>query len=129
MGLYQFGKNFRLLKKADFEFLKTDGKRIKSNYFFVVAKSSRISSLETRIGISVSRKVGNSCWRNCIKRMVRESFRHSPIKRCGSDLLFVALPGLRPNERASLAILQQDVQYLFEKIKKMKNVILVTRDQ
>lgn len=116
MELYPFGKNFRLLKKVDFEFLKVDGKRIKSKHFFLVAKNSRIGSVETRVGISVSRKIGNSCWRNSIKRMIRESFRHSNIKYTGLDLLLVALPGLEKNCKESLVTMKRDLQYLFKSI-------------
>ncbi len=118
MGLYCFGKNFRLLKKTDFDYLQTDSRRIKSNHFFVVAKDSRVGAQETRIGISVSKKIGNSCWRNTVKRMIRESFRQSGIKFNGLDLLFVALPGLKANQEKSLALMKKDFQFILRLIKK-----------
>ncbi len=44
-----------------------------------------------RLGISVSKKVGNSVTRHRIKRLVKESFRlHEKEFRSGYDLVFVA---------------------------------------
>ena len=46
---------------------------------------------ETRIGISVSKKVGNSVVRHHITRLLRESFRlHEDITETGLDIVVVA---------------------------------------
>lgn len=49
--------------------------------------ASRPSQEQTRLGISVSKKVGNSVKRNCIKRLIRESFRISSFKNNSFDVL------------------------------------------
>lgn len=51
---------------------------------------------ENRLGISVSKKVGNSVVRHRITRLIRESYRlHEMQFRCGMDLVVVARPSSR----------------------------------
>jgi ribonuclease P protein component len=50
---------------------------------------------ETRVGISVSRRVGKAVARNRAKRRIREAVRSFlPSLRVGQDLVFVARPSM-----------------------------------
>ncbi|MFN8369985.1 MAG: ribonuclease P protein component [Bacteriovoracaceae bacterium] len=89
-----FGKSFRLREKKDFAHLHSDSRYISDPLFKIYYKRSLISSKNTRLGISVSRKVGNSVARNRLKRILRESFRTSKYKSLGIDLLI----NLRPKQ-------------------------------
>ena len=47
-----------------------------------------------RIGISVSKKVGNSVVRHRVTRLIRESYRlHENIFNSGLDIVIIARPG------------------------------------
>ena len=51
----------------------------------------RAENRDTRIGISVSKKVGNSIVRHRLTRLIRESFRlHRDILETGLDIVVVA---------------------------------------
>lgn len=57
-----------------------------------------------RLGLAISRKrVGRAVERNLIKRVIRESFRHSRHRLRGLDLLVIGRGGLcRPLDRKRL---------------------------
>lgn len=72
---YRFAKTDRLLKRAQFVHLATQGKKVHSHLFLAFFEPGPCAS--SRIGITVSRKVGNAATRNRIKRLVREYFRQN----------------------------------------------------
>jgi len=72
---YKFDKSRRLLKRQEFLKLANIGSVSHSKHFIgVYGKKDKKSDLG-RIGITVSKKVGNSVERNRIKRLVREYWR------------------------------------------------------
>ena len=73
MGKYLFQKDERLLKRAQFLFLSRHGKRMQTRFFLANFKENSLE--KSRIGITVSKRVGNAVARNRIKRMVREYYR------------------------------------------------------
>jgi len=63
----------RILKRHEFVTLSKSGRRIQNEHFiaiFAVARHGR-----SRLGITVTKKVGKAVERNRIKRFVREFFR------------------------------------------------------
>jgi len=73
LGEYSFPKATRILKRPEFIRLSKSGAKIQNRHFiFLYSRSNREYS---RIGITVSRKVGKAVLRNRIKRLVREHFR------------------------------------------------------
>lgn len=70
---FSFQKNDRLRRKSEFRDLYNRGKRIKSDAFIVCYLANTLQ--RSRLGMSVSRKVGCAVVRNRIKRVVREVFR------------------------------------------------------
>jgi ribonuclease P protein component len=74
---FAFPKKTRILKRYEFVEFYSFGKAVHSSGFVLVYKCGQ--SDRSRIGITVSRKVGNAVVRNRIKRRVREYYRHHSI--------------------------------------------------
>ncbi|MBF0301592.1 MAG: ribonuclease P protein component [Desulfamplus sp.] len=74
MGDNSFPKTDRILKRSQFVKLSLLGKMVQTRYFMAVILDGE--SVNNRIGITVSKKVGNAVERNRIKRIVREYYRH-----------------------------------------------------
>jgi ribonuclease P protein component len=70
---FTFSKADRLLKRHEFLRLSASGKRVQNRYF--IANFGQGRAQRSRLGITVTKKVGNAVARNRIKRCVREYFR------------------------------------------------------
>ncbi len=89
MSLCTFPKQERLLNRRDFVNLNRLGKRHYTKHFSLIIRKTE--SNFTRLGITVSKKVGNAVRRNRIKRLLREYYRLN--KACfpsGFDIVIVA---------------------------------------
>lgn len=73
MPLFVFGKEERLTKRAEFLSLQREGRKTHTAHFVIIRSSAATG--KTRIGITVSGKVGCAVVRNRIKRLVREYYR------------------------------------------------------
>ncbi|MFS1510943.1 ribonuclease P protein component [Chengkuizengella sp. SCS-71B] len=69
---------FRLKKKEDFNFIYRYGKSTANHQFVVYYKQNSIHHF--RLGISVSKKIGNAVVRNRMRRMIKEIVRHHADK-------------------------------------------------
>ena len=88
---YGFPKEFRLLKRRDFCSKWERVRRVSSEHFTIICKANGKGG--PRIGMVVSRKVGNAVIRNRIKRLVREFFRLNRRKMHRSkDIIVIARP-------------------------------------
>ena len=70
---FSFPKNERLLSARDFA--RVYGDHVFAADGVLVVQAHRGTSPCTRLGLSVSRKVGNAVVRNRWKRLIREAFR------------------------------------------------------
>lgn len=83
-------KHFNSIKKnRDFQEVYQTGKSYANKLLVMYVKKT--DRPETRIRISVSKKVGNSVVRHHITRLLRESFRlHEDMTETGLDIVVVA---------------------------------------
>ena len=83
-------KNSQSLKKnADFQEVYKSGKSFANKYLVMYVKENDLGL--NRIGISVSKKVGNSVVRHRVKRLILESYRlHEDMFISGLDMVIIA---------------------------------------
>ena len=111
MGSFTFQKEERIVKRADFINLKLHGRRYYTKNFVVILKKNKGDI--TRLGISVSKRVGGSVKRNRIKRVIREFFRHNKKQiPKGYDIMIAAL---REGDKYPFLKVQEELGYLILK--------------
>ena len=77
-----------LKKNKDFQNVYQNGRSYANKYLVMYVLKNNLSS--NRIGISVSKKVGNSVVRHHLTRLIRESYRlHEDIFDPGLDIVVV----------------------------------------
>lgn len=77
-----------LKKNADFQFVYRKGKSVANRYLVVYVLENGMEI--NRLGISVSKKVGNSVVRHHLTRLIRESYRLNEEKfRRGLDIVVI----------------------------------------
>lgn len=112
MNNFSLPKKVRLLKRAQFLKLSKKGKKTGTSY--LIAAVEKTCAEKNRIGITVSKKVGNAVERNRIKRIIREYFRHRnnkiSIKR---DINIIGKKGLADLSNSQILV---ELEKLFNKI-------------
>lgn len=78
-----------LKKNRDFQLVYRTGTSYANRYLVMYVRENQLE--RNRIGVSVSKKVGNSVVRHRLCRLVRESYRlHEKVFRRGLDIVVVA---------------------------------------
>lgn len=80
-GEQTFARFCRIRRSSEYEQIRREGKRYHTAHFIVIVNPGRDIS---RLGLTVSRKVGNAVCRNQLKRWIRELFRNH-YKLFGQD--------------------------------------------
>jgi len=88
----EFPHEARIVRSSDYRMLYKTGRKIHSERFVLFWRENRVG--HHRLGITVSRKAGNSVVRNRAKRLLREIFRKLYRKIPGQfDLVINVRPG------------------------------------
>lgn len=91
-----YPKSVRLRKRREFLAVQRTGRRFHAEHFLAVVQSSAGTTTPTegsrrgRVGITVTKKVGNAVIRNRIKRLVREYVRKGSWLGIPVDTVFIA---------------------------------------
>ena len=107
-----FTKADRLLKRSDFLRLTAKGRQRQDKHFIAVFTPGKTE--RTRLGITVSRRVGNAAVRNRIKRFTREYFRLNRHKNTGNWDINIIAKKKAVNLSSAQAFLS--LQNIFDKI-------------
>lgn len=101
----------RLLRAADFDRTLRSGRRASSEYLALFVSDNGVG--RPRVGLAVSRKLGNAVVRNRIKRRLRELARPLLLRAIGGrDVVIVARPRAVD---ADFARLRQEMNMLWSK--------------
>ncbi|MBS3809243.1 MAG: ribonuclease P protein component [Desulfobacterales bacterium] len=102
----------KLLKRPEFLNLSRQGNSVHNRYFVIAYRLNRLD--RSRLGVTVTKKIGNAVVRNRIKRIVREYFRLNRHRLAGNlDINVIAKKGAAHlSGREAFASLR----HLFDKI-------------
>ena len=104
-----------LKKNSDFKLVYSRGKSYANKYLVMYMLENNMG--KNRIGISVSKKVGNSVVRHTITRLVRESYRlHENIFNSGLDIVIVA-------RKSASAVRYAEIESALLHLGKLHNII------
>ena len=85
-----------LKKNNDFQKVYRKGTSQANRYLVMYVLENKERHMENRLGISVSKKVGNSVVRHRITRLIRESYRlNETLFERGLDIVVVARTGAK----------------------------------
>jgi len=93
LSIFCFPKKVRLLKRAQFLTLSKQGEKVHTDCFLAIVLKG--TGHNNRVGITISKKIGNAVERNRIKRIIREYFRHNKENISGpNDMNIIAKKGM-----------------------------------
>lgn len=101
MSLLSFKKENHIIKKDDFEKVKTKGTRQITDTF-IIYQYVEDNKKHKKLGIAVTRKVGNAILRNRFKRIIREFFRLNKDKFAPGSLIFFIVKSKKANSTSNL---------------------------
>mgnify|MGYP001545968998 CR=1 FL=1 len=115
MSSIAFPREVRLTYKGQFQAVFGNAKSVRNQYFTILV---RLTSDETaRLGMVVAKKKARRAVdRHRIKRVVRESFRHSRVNLPVADIIVISQP---PAARASNDELFRALEQLWKKLRRM----------
>ncbi|MGL5347143.1 MAG: ribonuclease P protein component [Peptostreptococcaceae bacterium] len=113
-----FNKTKGLKKDSDFRKVYKHGKSFANRYLVMYILENKSDS--SRIGISVSKKVGNAITRNKIRRRIKEAYRLNVDEnvKSGYDIVFIARVSSKETEYKDI---EKAINHLAKKTKLIEN--------
>lgn len=110
VGRYIFPSSARLKKRREFSQMIKMGCKVHTPHFILYKMPSTIG--ESRLGLTVSRKVGNAVCRNRVKRLLREYFRQ--YRHAFSQPMLLSIIAKRSASRVSLDMIEKELNFLLK---------------
>lgn len=111
---FSFTKTDRILKRSEFVALSKLGRRVQNNDF--IAYFLPAQHRQSRLGVTVTKKVGQAVERNRIKRLVREYFRLN--RHCLSGKWDINIIAKRQSAGITSEKAFRSLQNIFDRISK-----------
>ncbi len=93
-GSQRFRPADRVRRSSEYRRAQRFGERVHSRHFLFVVHPRMDGDARSRLGLTVSRKVGGAVRRNRVKRLLREVFRrHRELFPPGCDVIVIAKRG------------------------------------
>ncbi len=91
----RFPRQDRLRKRADFLLVQGTGAKVHARHFMIIVRRRGDGDGDGRVGITVSKKIGNAVTRNRLKRRLREFVRRARTEQgswvpAGRDVVIIA---------------------------------------
>ena len=113
----RYPRSSRLTSRRQFLAVQARGRRVRSASFTIIGM--RNDAAGSRIGITVTRKVGGAVVRNRVKRVIREVFRsHRLALEPAVDLVVIAHPGIAA--RASVELETEFLRRFRELVRRLE---------
>ncbi|MBM7606730.1 ribonuclease P protein component [Metabacillus litoralis] len=107
-------RKYRIKKNKDFQKVFKKGKSIANRQFVLYIYSER-EEKEFRVGLSVSKKIGNAVTRNKVKRLIRQVFLEEKDKLVhGKEFIIIAR---KPAAQMNYHEVKSSLNHLFRKAK------------
>ena len=88
---FPFQKQYRLTHEAEFKHVYHNGKRVTVGPLLIYSLKNDLGN--SRLGLSIPKRVGNAVKRNAIKRRCREAFRlHGDLIQASIDIVINVRP-------------------------------------
>ncbi len=102
--------NLRLRKDSDFKNVYRKGKSYSTKLIVIYFLKNNLGY--TRIGYSISKKVGNAVIRNKTRRLIKENLKDISDLKDGYDIIFI---GRIPIAESNYHEIGKSIRYLFRK--------------
>jgi len=109
---FTFTKADRILKRREFIALSKSGRRVQNTEFIAYFLSAQYN--RSRLGVTVTKKVGQAVERNRIKRLVREFFRLN--RHCLFGNWDISIIAKRQSAEITSEMAHRSLQNIFDRI-------------
>jgi len=110
-----------LTKRRDFKAVFNEGVSSSSSFLVIYAKPNEFSF--SRLGLAVSRKIGNAVLRNRIRRLLREAMREC-VKDMAEHYDFVII-ARKESAEGTLKMFISSIEKFFQKLYHAKNSTII----
>ncbi len=98
-----YGPRDRVRKRSEYRRIQSRGAKVHTRHFIALVLPSLVDAEHARLGITITKKIGNAVQRNLLRRRIREVFRlNRAFFPPSADIVLIAKRGAAEVDFASL---------------------------